>query len=169
MVFAQISDRNSLSLLKGTGLALVLISLLLIVLFKSLRLGIISIVPNILPIMLAYGFWGLTSGRIDLGLSIVACMSLGLVVDDTVHFLAKYRYAKEQNKTIEQAIQYAFSTVGVAMIITTLVLFGGFSLLALSAFSPTHGMGALLALTAIFALLIDFIFLPLLLISFDKR
>ena len=169
MVFAQISDRNSLSLLKGTGLALVLISLLLIILFRSFRLGIISIVPNILPIILAYGFWGLISGRIDLSLSIVACMSLGLVVDDTVHFLAKYRYAREQNKSIEQAIQYAFSTVGVAMIITTLVLFVGFSLLALSAFSPTSGMGALLALTAVFALIIDFIFLPLLLISFDKK
>lgn len=169
MVFAQISDRNSLSLLKGTGLALVLISLLLVVLFKSFRLGVISIVPNLLPIIVAYGFWGLISGHVDLGLSIVACMGLGLVVDDTIHFLAKYRYAREQNKTIEQAIQYAFSTVGVAMIITTLVLFIGFSLLALSAFSPTHGMGALLALTAICALIIDFIFLPLLLMRFDKK
>lgn len=169
MVFAHISDSNTLSLLKGTGLALVLISIILIVVLKSIRLGFISLIPNILPIVFAYGIWGMLSGRIDLGLSIVACMSLGLVVDDTVHFLAKYKLAREQKQSVEQAIQYAFNTVGVAMIITTLVLSVGFSLLALSSFSPTHGMGALLALTAIFALLIDFILLPILLIAFDKR
>jgi len=169
MVFAKISDSNTLSLLKGTGLALVLISMLLIAILKSWRLGFVSIVPNVLPIIIAYGIWGLTSGRIDLGLSIVACMSLGLVVDDTVHFLTKYKFARQQHKSIEQAIQYAFSTVGVAMLITTTVLAAGFSLLALSSFSPTHGMGALLALTAVFALIIDFLFLPILLINFDKR
>lgn len=169
MVFAKISDSNSVSLLKGTGLALLLISIILILVLKSLRLGLISLIPNIMPIVLAYGTWGFISGRIDLGLSIVACMSLGLVVDDTVHFLSKYKLARQQNKTTEQAIQYAFSTVGVAMLITTLVLAVGFSLLALSSFSPTHGMGALLALTAVFALIIDFLFLPILLITFDKK
>jgi len=129
----------------------------------------VSLIPNILPIILAYGTWGLFSGRIDLGLSIVACMSLGLVVDDTVHFLSKYKLAREQHKSVEQAIQYAFNTVGIAMVITTLVLSAGFSLLALSSFSPTHGMGALLALTAVFALIIDFLFLPILLIAFDNK
>lgn len=169
MVFAKISDSNSVSLLKGTGLALILISIVLILVLKSLRLGLISLVPNILPIVLAYGVWGFISGRIDLGLSIVACMSLGLVVDDTVHFLSKYKYARQLGKTTEHAIQYAFSTVGVAMLITTFVLAAGFSLLALSSFSPTHGMGALLALTAVFALIIDFLLLPILLIKFDKK
>jgi predicted RND superfamily exporter protein len=169
MVFANISDSNSVSLLKGTGLALFLISIILILVLKSLRLGLISLIPNIMPILLAYGTWGFISGRIDLGLSIVACMSLGLVVDDTVHFLSKYKLARQQNKTTEQAIKYAFSTVGIAMLITTFVLATGFSLLALSSFSPTHGMGALLALTAVFALIIDFLFLPILLITFDKK
>jgi len=169
MVFAKISDSNSISLLKGTGLALFLISLILILVLKSLRLGLISLIPNIMPIVLAYGTWGFISGRIDLGLSIVACMSLGLVVDDTVHFLSKYKLARQLGKTTEQAIQYAFSTVGIAMVITTFVLAAGFSLLALSSFSPTHGMGALLALTAVFALIIDFLFLPILLIKFDKK
>jgi len=169
MVFAKISDSNSISLLKGTGLALFLISIILILVLKSLRLGFISLIPNILPIVLAYGIWGFISGRIDLGLSIVACMSLGLVVDDTVHFLSKYKLARQLGKTSEQAIQYAFSTVGIAMVITTFVLAAGFSLLALSSFSPTHGMGALLALTAVFALITDFLLLPILLIKFDKK
>ena len=168
MVFAKISDSNSLSLLKGTGLALLLISIILILVLKSVRLGLISIIPNIMPVVLAYGAWGFISGHIDLGLSIVACMSIGLVVDDTVHFLSKYTLARQQGKTTEQAIQYAFSTVGMAMVITTVVLAAGFSLLALSSFSPTQGMGALLALTAVFALIIDFLFLPILLMTFDK-
>jgi predicted RND superfamily exporter protein len=168
MVFANISDSNSMSLLKGTGLALLLISIILILVLKSIRLGLVSIIPNIMPVVLAYGAWGFISGRIDLGLSIVACMSIGLVVDDTVHFLSKYQLARQQGKTTEQAIQYAFSTVGIAMLITTFVLAAGFLLLALSSFSPTHGMGALLALTAIFALIIDFLFLPILLITFDR-
>ena len=169
MVFAKISDSNSLSLLQGTAVALLLISLILILALKSMRLGIISIVPNILPVVLAYGAWGFISGHIDLGLSIVACMSLGLVVDDTIHFLSKYKLARQKDQTVEQAIQYAFNTVGLAMLITTIVLTAGFSLLAFSSFSPTHGMGALLALTAFFALIIDFILLPVLLIAFDKR
>jgi predicted RND superfamily exporter protein len=168
MVFAKISDSNSMSLLKGTGLALLLISIILILVLKSIRLGLVSIIPNIMPVVLAYGAWGFISGRIDLGLSIVACMSIGLVVDDTVHFLSKYQLARQQGKTTEQAIQYAFSTVGIAMLITTFVLAAGFLLLALSSFSPTHGMGALLALTAVFALIIDFLFLPILLITFDS-
>jgi predicted RND superfamily exporter protein len=169
MVFAQISDRNTESLIKGTALALVLISVLLIFILKSVRLGLISIVPNILPAVFAYGVWGFLVGRIDLGLSIVACMGLGLVVDDTVHFLSKYQFARQFGQDARSAVQYAFNTVGVAMLITSVVLIAGFALLVFSPFSPTSGMGALLSLTVLFAILIDFILLPYLLIQFDRK
>lgn len=169
MVFAQISDRNTESLIKGTALALVLISVLLIFILKSVRLGLISIVPNILPAVFAYGVWGFLVGRIDLGLSIVACMGLGLVVDDTVHFLSKYQFARQLGQDARSAVQYAFNTVGVAMLITSVVLIAGFALLVFSPFSPTSGMGALLSLTVLFAILIDFILLPYLLIQFDRK
>jgi len=168
MVFAQISDRNTESLIKGTALALVLISVLLIFILKSVRLGLISIVPNILPAVFAYGCWGYLVGRIDLGLSIVACMGLGLVVDDTVHFLSKYQFARKLGKDAKSAVQYAFDTVGVAMLITSIVLIAGFALLIFSPFAPTSGMGALLSLTVLFAILIDFILLPYLLMQFDR-
>ncbi|MCA6061832.1 MMPL family transporter [Thalassolituus sp. ST750PaO-4] len=168
MVFAQISDRNSISLFQGTLLALVLISAVMMLVLRSVRLGLISLVPNLLPALLAYGIWGYISGHVDLGLSIVACMSLGLVVDDTVHFLAKYRSARARGESTEAAIEYAFSTVGVAMIITSLVLAAGFALLLLSPFSPTWGMGGLMALTVIVALLADLILLPLLLMLLDR-
>ena len=168
MVFAQISDRNSISLFQGTLLALVLISAVMMLVLRSVRLGLISLVPNLLPALLAYGIWGYISGHVDLGLSIVACMSLGLVVDDTVHFLAKYRSARARGESTEAAIEYAFSTVGVAMIITSLVLAAGFALLLLSPFSPTWGMGGLMALTVMVALLADLILLPLLLMILDR-
>nr|WP_075519168.1 MMPL family transporter [Moritella viscosa]SHO01717.1 Exporter of the RND superfamily [Moritella viscosa] len=168
MIFAKISDRNSESLLKGTALALILISVLLSFLLRSWKLGLISIIPNIIPIMMAYGIWGLMDGHIDLGLSIVASVGLGLVVDDTVHFLFKYRHAKQNNMATTEAVEYAFNIVGIAIIITSIVLTLGFGLLTLSHFSPTYGMGALLALTVMLAAVIDFILLPLLLLKFDK-
>lgn len=169
MVFAKISDRNSISLFVGTLIALVLISVSMMWFLRSWRLGALSLIPNILPALLAYGAWGYLSGQVDLGLSIVACMSLGLVVDDSVHFLTKYRYAREQGKTPEQAVEFAFATVGVAMLITTVVLAAGFALLVLSPFSPTWGMGALMSLTVVLAFIADIILLPLLLLLFDRE
>jgi uncharacterized protein len=169
MVFAHISDRNMISLLKGTALALVLISLVLIALFKSWRIGLVSLVPNLVPAIVAYGVWGLTVGYVDLGLSIVACMSLGLVVDDTIHFLSKYLHARrELGRTPEQSVHYAFATVGAAMVVTTVVLTVGFAVLMLSPFSPTAGMGGLLSLTIVAALVFDFLLLPPLLLLMDR-
>ena len=170
MVFAHISDRNMVSLLQGTALALVLISALLMVILKSFTVGLISLVPNLVPAIAAYGFWGYTVGYVDLGLSVVACMSLGLVVDDTVHFLSKYQRARrELDQTPEQAVRYAFSTVGAAMLVTTIVLALGFAVLVFSHFSPTWGMGGLLSSTILFALIFDFLLLPPLLLILDRR
>ncbi|MDF1820635.1 MAG: MMPL family transporter [Alcanivoracaceae bacterium] len=170
MVFAHISDRNMVSLLKGTALALVLISVLMVFVLRSLRLGLISLVPNLVPVIAAYGLWGHFVGYVDLGLSVVACMSLGLVVDDTVHFLSKYvRARRELGQSPQDAVQYAFGTVGAAMLVTTLVLAAGFALLILSPFSPTWGMGGLLSLTIVLALVFDFLLLPPLLLVTDSK
>jgi hypothetical protein len=151
-------------------LALVLISFVLIFALRSVRLGLISLVPNLIPAALAYGTWGLFVGRIDLSASIVICMSLGIVVDDTVHFLSKYlRARREQQLNIEEGIRYAFHTVGVALTITTVVLVAGFLVLVASHFSPTWTSGLLLAITLSYALLADFFFLPPLLMILDRR
>ena len=169
MVFAHISERNMASLLQGTALALVLISALLMIILRSVRIGLLSLVPNLIPILAAYGLWGYTIGRIDLGLSVIACMALGLVVDDTVHFLSKYQRARrEQNMLPEQAVRYAFSTVGVAMLVTTVVLTLGFAILMFSPFAPSWGMGALLSTSIALALIYDFLLLPPLLIAVDR-
>ena len=169
IVFANISQRNLESLILGTAIALVLISLILIFLLKSVRLGLISLVPNLVPAAMAYGVWGMWIGRVDLAVSGVATMSLGLVVDDTVHFLSKYQHAKNTlDKDVYESIRYAFQTVGSAMLITSVVLALGFGLLYGSHFSPTWSLGALLSLTVVFALVVDFLLLPGLLVLFDK-
>ena len=169
IVFAHMAQRNSYKLLAGTLVALVMISAILVVVFKSVKLGLLSLVPNIIPVVAAYGFWGLTIGKIDLALSIVGAMCLGLVVDDTIHFLAKYRYARLfMRVSTKDSVLYAFKTVGLAMLITSLILGIGFSTLAISHFNPTWNMGVLLAITIIFAVVLDFLLLPGLLLMFDK-
>ena len=94
MVFAHINHRNTRSLLKGMAIALVLISAFLIFALRSLRLGVLSLITNLAPAGLAYGTWGIVNGRIDLSAAVVMCMSIGIVVDDTVHFLSKYLHAR---------------------------------------------------------------------------
>ena len=170
MIFAHINHRNIRSLLKGTLIALILISLVLIIALQSIRLGLISLIPNLTPAALAYGTWGIFVGKIDLSASIVICMSLGIVVDDTVHFLSKYlRARREKNYNVNEGMRYAFNTVGVALMITTVVLVSGFLVLALSHFSPTWVSGLLLAITLSYALLTDFFLLPPLLSLLDSK
>ena len=170
MVFAHINHRNIRSLLKGTLVALVLISFVLIFALRSVRLGLISLIPNLVPAALAYGTWGIFVGKVDLSASIVICLSLGIIVDDTVHFLSKYlRARREKNLNVNEGMRYAFNTVGMALIITTIVLVLGFSVLATSHFSPTWVSGLLLAMTLSYALITDFLLLPPLLTVLDSK
>jgi uncharacterized protein len=170
LIFANINHRNIYSLLTGMVIAVVIISILLVVALRSFKLGMLSLVTNLAPAGLAYGTWAMINGQIDLSASVVMVMSIGIVVDDTVHFLSKYRRARqEQNKSAEDALRYAFHTVGVALAITTFVLVSGFAVLTASHFSPTVTTGALMAITMAFALLVDFLFLPPLLMTVDKH
>jgi len=169
LMFAHIGQRNITSMLIGTTLALILISILLGVALKSWRFGFISLLPNLAPAAIAFGLWGILSAQVGLGLSVVIGMTLGIVVDDTVHFLSKYIHARrERNATAEQAVHYAFDNVGRALWITTFVLVAGFTVLAQSSFKMNADMGFLTALTIFIALVVDFLFLPPLLILLDK-
>ncbi len=167
LMFANIGHRNIRSMLQGTTVALVLISAILVIALRSLRIGVLSIVPNLVPIAMAFGLWGLFVGQIGLALSVVSGMTLGIVVDDTVHFLSKYlRAQREQGLNSADAVRYAFSTVGTALWVTSLVLVLGFGILAFSNFELNAGMGLLTAVTIGLALLADFLFLPTLLMKF---
>jgi len=160
IMFANLGMRNLLSMLSGSVLALILISFILVAAFKSVRIGLISLLPNLLPAVAAFGVWGLLVGEVGVSLSIVMSMTLGIVVDDTIHFLSKYlRARREKNLSAVDAIRYAYSTVGTALWVTTIVLMAGFSVLALSSFKMNAGMGLLTAITIGLALMLDFLFL----------
>jgi hypothetical protein len=170
LMFAHIGQRNITSMLIGTTLALILISILLGIALRSWKYGVISLLPNLAPAAIAFGLWGVISGQVGLGLSVVIGMTLGIVVDDTVHFLSKYLHAKrDKNASSKEAVHYAFDNVGRALWITTLVLVAGFTVLAQSSFKMNADMGFLTALTIFIALVVDFLFLPPLLILLDKR
>ena len=169
MIFSHINHRNIRSLLFGTGIALVVISLLLMIALRSVTLGLISLFPNLAPAAVAYGTWGLLVGHIDMALSVVVCMSLGIVVDDTVHFMSKYQRArKERQLAPGPGIRYAFRTVGAALTTTSVILIAGFAVLGASDFTPTRETGTLLAATLGIALVVDFLLLPPLLLKFDR-
>jgi len=170
VMFANIGYRNSRTMLQGTTVALVVISAILVLALSSWRVGVLSLVPNLLPIAMGFGVWALVDGQVGLALSVVSGMTLGIVVDDTVHFLSKYlRARREKGLNAEQAVRYAFSTVGTALWVTTLVLVLGFSVLAFSDFAMNAQMGSLTAITIALALFADFLFLPPLLMKFGDQ
>ena len=170
LMWAHITERNIASMLTAVAVALVLISMTLIFALGSWRIGLISLLPNLLPAIMAFGLWGLVVGRINLGVAVVAAMSLGIVVDDTVHFLSKYLRARREMKLDPvAAVRYSFSTVGMAMITTSIVLSLGFMVLMLSGFGMSSSMGLLTAIAIAFALMADFLFLPPLLIKAERK
>lgn len=170
IMFAYLGDRNIRSMLKGNIVSLLLISVVVIVALRSFKIGLISLIPNLVPAGLAFGVWGLLVGEVGLSLSVVTTMTYGIVVDDTIHFLSKYLHARRhQGMTSEDSIRYAFSTVGMATWLTSLILVAGFSVLAFSAFELNAGMGMLTAITIGLAALCDLFLLPPLLLSLEGK
>ncbi|MEQ8799042.1 MAG: MMPL family transporter [Salinisphaeraceae bacterium] len=169
IMFAAIARHNFTSMLSGTALAFAFIALVMAWAFGSMRLGLVSLVPNLAPLAMGFGVWGLTVGQTGLATSVVASLTLGIVVDDSVHLLSKYRLARvEKGLSPADAVRDAFANVGVALCLTSLVLILGFVLMTLSAFTMTVHMGALTAIIIGLALLADFLFLPPLLLAGDR-
>ena len=169
LMFSHITKTNMVSMLKSGFGALILISFILIFAFRSFKFGALSIIPNITPIAVGYGIWGLTNGQINMAVAVVLGMTLGIVVDDTVHLLAKYiRARRELGKSPQDAVRYAFSTVGRAIIVTTIILTAGFSVLTQSSFIFNSDMGKVAAITIVSALVLDLLLLPALLLALDR-
>ena len=169
VMFSHIGMRNIKSMILGTTVALILISIMLMFALRSFKIGTISLLPNLIPAAMGFGLWGLMVGEVNVGLSIVTGMTLGIVVDDTVHFLSKYmRARREKGLDTYDAVRYAFSTVGMALWVTSVVLVIGFMLLTLSTFKLNSAMGLLTSIVITFALVADFLLLPPLLMKLDK-
>lgn len=168
-MYAHVGQRNVVGMLIGSALGLLAISLIIAIALRSPRFGLLSLLLNALPMLVGFGLWGLLVGRIGMGLSVVSGLTMGIVVDYTVHLLSKYQLARsEQGLNTAEAIRYAFSTVGAALVLTTAVLVVNFGLLAFSVFVLNAELGILTAGIILIALAIDFLLLPPLLLLLDR-
>ncbi len=170
VMFSFISDNNTQNMFVSTLFAIFIISVLITISLRNLRIGALSIIPNLLPLATAFGAWGLLYGEVNVAVSTVSGMALGIVVDDSVHFLSKYlRARREQGLSSADAVRYAFSTVGIALLVTSIILVAGFIILGQSSFGMNSNMAALTAIAIVMALLADFLLLPVILLKLDQK
>lgn len=169
VMFTYITDRNIHNMITGTIAAIFAIALIMIVALRSVRLGLLSMIPNGLPLLMTFGAWALLIGEVGFSVATVASISLGIIVDDTVHFLSKYvRARNEKGLSAEDSIRYAYRNVGMAIVVNTIILIVGFLVLTTSAFKMNVDMGLMTIMSILFALLLDFLFLPALLLVMGK-
>ena len=169
-IFAFMSNMLITQLVYALGIGIVLITATIILFFRSLRYGMLTSVTNLLPIGVAFGIWAIVSGEISMLVGIGMGTTLGIIVDFTVHFLSKYLHARRQkNLSAEEAVEYAFETVGFALIITSFSLILGFLVLLQAFFIPIHGFVLFSSIAFLSALIIDLLLFPALLITWDKR
>ncbi|MEM6893828.1 MAG: MMPL family transporter [Bacteroidota bacterium] len=172
LMFSKLGFRQADSMFNGNIVALVLISLVLMLALRNVKLGLLSIIPNVAPVLVGFGLWWLYKGTINTGMVIVFGMTLGIIVDDTVHFMSKFlRARRELGYTAPAAVVYAFETVGRALVTTTIVLIAGFAVLSTSPFALNSYMARITLIIITSALIIDFLLLPalLILVSGDKK
>ena len=170
VVFSHISTVIVNSLLLGVFIGLLLITLMLGLFFRSIPFGVLSAFPNVLPIGAAFGIWALYDGQVGFMVAVGMGSTLGIIVDFTVHLLSKYDLARrEMGQSPEEAVMFAFESVGFALIVMTVVISLGFLVLNLVNFLPLHDFARFSTISFIMALIIDFLFFPNLLVKFDKR
>ncbi|MXX23094.1 MAG: MMPL family transporter [Rhodospirillales bacterium] len=167
VVGAHSIQRNIEGMLLGTIVAMAIVSLLLLLIFKSVRLGLISLIPNFLPAAMAMGLWGYVVGEVGNAAAVVTAIAFGIIVDDTIHFMTKYVRARKSGLLPSESVQSAFLTVGKALVATTAIFALGFMVFGASGMSTNQALGLLVGITVIIALLADFLFLPPLLMVLD--
>ncbi|MFC6635708.1 efflux RND transporter permease subunit [Microbulbifer taiwanensis] len=169
VIFSHIGQSNIVSLLEGASLAFVVISLTLMLVFRSPYIGLLSLIPNMLPVAAAFGFWYLVNGQISMGLAGVSAMAIGIIVDDTVHFLYQYVDGLKRGLSPEDSVRETFGKTMGGILISSLLLVVGFLLLSTSAFEKNAQMGMLTGMSIVLALIFDLILLPALVLTFMRR
>ena len=169
VMFAHVSQRSIDSMLGSTITAMAFISFLLIFVFRSVRLGLLSLVPNFLPAIMSFGVWGYLVGNVGIAASVMVAIVFGIIVDDTIHFLCEYQKSRREGRAPADAVRSTFRTVGQALLTTTVVLSAGFTAFATSGFQISWSLGLLVAITVVLALAADFLLLPPLLMATDAR
>lgn len=170
---AMLLDKNMFyvreSLIKGLGFAILMVSILMVFLFKNIKLIVISIVPNLLPLLISAGILGMVGVELEAGIAIVFAIAFGIAVDDTIHFLSKYKLERGKGKSVEDSLEVTFKETGKAIIITSIILFFGFLVLFFSVHTPSRSIGVLIAVTLVSALVADLYLIPILIRMMVKK
>lgn len=160
-----IVDKNSQyvreSLIWGLGMALLIVSVLMALLFRQAVLLVIALIPNVLPLIFAGAVLGWLGIELEAGISIVFAIVFGIAVDDTIHFLSKYKLIRQEGLSREEAIATTFAETGKAIVLTSIILFFGFLVLFFSVHPPSVVVGLLISITLVSALLADLFLIPI--------
>ncbi len=161
--------RNIVNMLLGTFIAMSIVSLLLIFAFKSLRFGLLSLIPNFFPAIISMGIWGYAVGTVTIAASIVTAIAFAIVVDDTIHILSKYLKSRAEGKSPSESIVPTFQLVGRPLLSTTLIFALAFFVFGASGLATNETLGVLVGMTVTIALVADFLLFPPLLLALDKH
>lgn len=167
MLFAAIGNQLTQQMFVGAVYSVLIITLVIAITFRNLRVALLSLIPNVIPCAVFYGIWALSVGTIDIAAAGSLSICLGIVVDDTIHIIKRYTRSRTKGLSPDAAIEITYQQTGSALLLTTLVLSSGFSILTLSIFGPNATTSIVIASVVSLALLFDFILLPQLLRAFD--
>ncbi len=168
LAFASLSARNFYSMVSGSVAAFAIMTVSLMVVFGSWRLGLLSMVPNLAPLLLVYGFWGYWDGRINMAAVSVFSVACGIIVDDTIHLVLMYRRFRAAGASVESAIGQALESSGTGVLATTIVIASGFFLLGFSNFHLTAQKAMMVGAAITVAFFFDLFAMPALLATTDR-
>lgn len=170
---AYLIDKNmnylSISMVQGLLLSIAIVALIMGLIYRSWRVMVISLIPNLIPLAIIAGIMGYAGIELKTSTAIIFTIAFGIAVDDTIHYLGKFKYELMKGRGKMYALKRSYMTTGKAMILTTLILCSGFLLLVLSSFMGTFYMGILLCITLFVALIADMTVLPVLMMLFYKE
>ncbi len=170
VMLGHMGKANGKSMIAGAILAVVSISLVITLVLRDVKLGVLSILPNIAPGIIAFGLWGMFSGRLSFAAVPALVIAFGIVVDNTIHFLSKYLRARRLNNySVEEAVRYSYHRVGTALGVTSFILISGFLVLLFSSININRFTGLMTALSLSISLTVTYLILPTLLMLIDKK
>ena len=167
-IYAKVNGLVVDSFLKSMSMAIVLVSLIILIVFRNFKLALLAMLPNVIPLTMGAAFMSIFDIYIDIGTSIVSAICLGIAVDDTIHFVTHFELNRKKYQDTKIALERTFLSTGKALVLTTILLVVGFGSFIMADFLPNHYFGILCAIVLSFALITDLLFLPALLLLRKK-
>lgn len=169
VMFAHMQHDVTDTLIQSITLAISVVSIMMLFIFKNIRMIPLFIIPNVLPIVLVVGVMGWLGMTIDIGVAISGAIIIGVAVDDTIHFLVKYKEARKKGYDFKDSLTYVMQYAGSAIIFTTIILSISFTIFSFSQFLPNVNFGIVTAIALVIAVIVDLVMLPAILSYFDGK